>query len=115
MDTPLSHAEWKVAELVGQGMSVEAIAKTRNRSSYTIVRQIQSCYDKLNIPRQLNALAVWYVCMVNKIDIPDYIKKGVAILLVVAAINTHATNPLRRPRMIARRTRTEFITEIPTL
>ena len=107
-DKRLTPQEWIVVEIVTDGRTIKEVANKLNKSVHTVNNQIQSVYEKLDLPHNLNALTRWYVCNKYTLELPDYLKSMGVTLLLFLMVNTiwhNSNNEMRRPSRV--RTRTE--------
>ncbi len=110
-DGSLSPQEWRVSEAFASGRTTKEVADHLCKSTSTVVSQLQSIYEKKSIPHNLNALVIWYMCQLHEIELPEFMRKAGATLLLALFLSTLQTDNdiTRRSRRVrGRRTRTEY-------
>ena len=108
-DMRVTKQEWLVIEAIADGRTIKEVAQKLNKSGHTVNNQIQSVYEKLNLPHNLNALTLWYVCKKFKIALPEFMKNlGVTLMLFLMSFTIYQNydDELRKPS----RTRTRVET-----
>ena len=111
MSSKLTPQEWRVVAAFATGRVTKEVSKHLCKSSSTVINQLQSIYKKLNIPHNIGALVVWYMCKKNNLELPEFIRKAGAIILLAIFFSTLQTEndiARRARRGRGRRTRTEY-------
>ena len=114
----LTPQEWRVVKAVSSGRQTKEIADYLCKSSRTVINQIQSIYEKLGIPHNLSSLAIWDICKENNLELPDFIRKTMMSLLLLAHLSSlnnvehNENNPSRRLRRFRRPTKEYTIISI---
>lgn len=87
----LTPNQTRIADAVATGRTVKEVADFLNRSPQTIFNTLSSIYERLSIPHNISALAVWRICSVHKLELPEFIRKTGALTLLLLFATTIMT------------------------
>lgn len=99
-----------IADAVATGRTIKEVAYFLRKSPQTVFNTLSKMYERLDIPHNLSALAVWRVCTLHGIEIPEFIRSAKALslaLLVMMQIAFEDGNT-QRVRRSGRRGRYDF-------
>lgn len=86
--TNLTANQLQIADGVATGRTVKEVAAMLHKQPQTIFNTLAKIYDALQIPHNLSALAVWRVCTLNKIELPEFIRGAGAVVLLAIFLTT---------------------------
>lgn len=105
LSTSLTTQELRVAEAFAEGRTTKEVAEHLCKSTSTVTGQIQSIYEKKNLPHNINALSIWYLCKKYGLELPELLRRAGATLLLLIFFSTICgENEMRRTRRVRRTT-----------
>lgn len=115
MSNVLTHRQIELVDMVATGRTIKEVADVLKISPQTVFNTLSKIYDKLSIPHNLSSLAIWRVCTRHSIELPEFIRKaGAFILLALFTLTlTSIDNEyVRSMRCRTRARRTELLETI---
>ncbi len=84
MNSNLTVKQIEIVDAVATGRTIKEVADYLGKAPQTVFNMLSVIYDRLRIPHNLSALAVWRICTTNNIELPEFIRRcGAAALLVL--------------------------------
>jgi DNA-binding CsgD family transcriptional regulator len=84
MNSNLTIKQIEIVDAVATGRTIKEVADYLGKAPQTVFNMLSVIYDRLRIPHNLSALAVWRICTTNNIELPEFIRRcGAAALLVL--------------------------------
>ena len=115
MNVMLTRRQTDIVDLVATGRTVKEVADVLDLSQQTIFNTLSLIYNRIKIPRNLSALAIWRVCTQHSIELPDFIRRaGATAFLILFTLTMNIDNEftrLRRCRARVRRNEYEIVIE----
>lgn len=111
----LTANEMLIVETIASGRSDKETAYHLSKAYQTLKNTKNKIFDKLDIPHNTSALVAWYYCQKSGIDLPDFIRKTTASIILLGMFLTATTSLsetyARRARR-GRRNETEVVARV---
>lgn len=113
----LTSNQISIADAVATGRTIKEVADYLNKTPRTVFNTLSKIYEQLSIPHNVSALAVWRVCTLHSIEIPEFIRKsGAVMMMIVFSYTLFQAEHQERTRRFSRRCRYDCeIVEYPDL
>lgn len=88
----LTANEMLIVETIASGRSDKETAYHLSKAYQTLKNTKNKIFDKLDIPHNTAALVAWYYCKTNNIDLPDFMRKTTASILLLGLFLSATTS-----------------------